>query len=142
LIPISSKEWKIIKKYNSYGVPLNHRATSRIAKGDILVFYVTKTSSKVLGGNIVGVFEVTSNWEPCNENVLPKEECERYPVRISVKPIVIGKASLWDNRDKLTFIKRKENPSYYLKGTPANGNRPIPQKDLETIVNLLTNPQL
>jgi len=140
LIPISLSEWELIKTYKSYGVPPNHRAISRIAKGDLLVFYVKKLGGRNLGGHIVGIFEVASDWYLCTEHNtenLPEEECKRYPVRIKVKPLITGKLNLWDIKDKLTFIKRKDNPSYYLKGTPANANRPLPPEDLELISKLL-----
>lgn len=140
LIPISLSEWELIKTYKSYGVPQDHRAINRIAKGDLLVFYVKKIGGRDLGGHIVGVFEVTSDWYLCTEHNaegLPEEECKRYPVRIRVKPLVTGRLNLWDIKDKLTFIKRKDNPSYYLKGTPANVNRPLPPEDVELILRLL-----
>lgn len=33
LMPVSLREWEMIKTYKSYGVPLDHRAIKRIAKG-------------------------------------------------------------------------------------------------------------
>lgn len=141
LIPVSLHEWEMIKTYKSYGVPQDHRAINRIARGDLLVFYVKKIGGRDLGGHIVGVFRVASDWHLCiehGEEDLPEEECKKYPIRVKVEPIAMGKLNLWDIKDKLSFIKRKDNPSYYLKGTPANANRPLPPEDVELILRLLS----
>ena len=143
LIPISSKEWNLIKTYNSYGVTKNHRAIKRIAKGDLLVFYVTKASSKKLGGKVVGIYKVVSDWLPCSEKVLPERECKRYPIQAKIEPIIVGEIDLWSISDRLSFIKKGGRLSFYLKGTPANANRPIPHKDLELISELMkTKPKI
>jgi predicted RNA-binding protein len=139
LFPISEEEWFSVKNLNIYGAYLEHRVGRRVEKGDVIIFYVTKTSSDSLGGNITGAYEVESDWYDDSTPIFPSELSgkKRMPLRVRIKPLRIGRVNLWDLSPKLNFIRRKDNPSLHFIGTPANSNKPLPIEDFQLIMSLM-----
>ncbi|MEM2677558.1 MAG: EVE domain-containing protein [Thermofilaceae archaeon] len=139
LIPVRQEEWNSIKERLLYGVYRGHRAVGRMSKGDVLIFYVTRTRGRDLGGKVVGVYEAASDWFEDGEPIFPGEEKGKpiYPIRIKLKPIKVGAVDLWRLIPRLSFVRFKDNPSRYLMGTPANANRPIPKRDLHLILSAM-----
>jgi len=134
LIPISREEWDFINKRSIYGVTRGHRAIKRIIEGDLLVFYVPRTKGGDLGGKIVSVYRVASKWSENYEPMFRGEREAQYPIRASLELVKSGIADFWKLVPLLSFVKQKSNPSFYLMGTPANMNRPIPERDLKIII--------
>jgi predicted RNA-binding protein len=105
----------------------------RIVVEDVLLFYITKQAGGELAGNIVGVFQVTSGWSTNVEGIDDQIQT-LYPLRIKLKSIKFGRVDFWGLAKSLSFVRHKGNPSFYLRGTPANMNRPIPERDLKLIM--------
>ena len=141
LIPIlTQEEWFAIRKFTKYGVPPNHRTLERIAKGDHLVFYLSKLKGEDLGGNFVGAYLVVSEWMKERWPMLPgdKQGSIKFPYRIKIELVKEGLTNFWKLAPKLSFVGFKNNPSHYLRGTPANLNRPLPPSDYQLILDNLS----
>jgi len=143
IITVTEENWQVIKEANVYGAPESQTprsACNLIKPGDIVIFYVKKKGSKNLGGKFVGAFRVASDWYREDKPMWPDEVREdrvKYPWKVRLEPIKLGIADFKSLVPKLEFIKRKERPSAYLVGTPANLRRPIPEEDAKLIIESL-----
>ena len=144
IVTITEENWQLVQRLKIYGAPETlglKQARELIKPGDIIIFYIKKKSSKVLGGKFVGAFKVISEWYHEEKPLWPDEIREgkvKYPWRVKLKPIKLGVADFKSLVPKLEFIKRKERPNAYLVGTPANLRRPIPEHDAKEIINALS----
>ena len=139
LIPVTEENWNVIKTLNIYGAPPRSPAPKLIGPGDHLIFYIVNKGAKTLGGCIVGIYKVTSTWYTEQKPIWPDEHRQGktlYQKQTKIEPIKIGKISLKQITQKLTFIKKKQT-GIYLLGTPANFRKPIPQQDYQTILEHL-----
>lgn len=140
LIPITEKNWEAIKRENVYGAPEGSAAQKLIKSGDNLVFYITKKGSKRLGGRVVGVYRVTSEWFREDKPLWPDEVSEnrvKYPWRTKIESIKLGVADFRELVERLSITKSRKAPQAVLIGTPANGRKPIPEEDLRIILESL-----
>lgn len=142
IFTVTEENWSTVKSANVFGVPeaRGRIATELVKPGDILVFYVVKRGSKSLGGMIVGVYRATSTWFREDKSLWPDEVREnvvKYPWRIKIEPVKLGRASYAELVNRLSFIRNKSRANAYLVGTPANAKRPIPENDLKTILEAL-----
>ena len=140
LIPLREENWYVVLRNNIFGARANSPALKKIKIGDLLIFYVSKSGSIKLGGKIVGVFQVITDWFFEEVPLWPEETSKKktiYSWRIRLKPIKIGTTNFKDLVQKLKFIKRKDKAQVYLMGVPANFRSPIPEEDAKTIIESL-----
>ncbi len=140
IMPVTEDNWLVIRDKLVHGVRARNArfCTENIKIGDYLIFYVKKSRSRELGSCFVGVFEVVSNWFKEDKPLWPDEKNEvKYPFRVKLKPVVIGKVNVKEMIDELGFIEKKDIWYVYFQGTPANFKRPIPEKDAELIIERL-----
>ena len=143
IISVTEENWYTIRSSNVYGAPLSQGRKPLhefVRFGDIIIFYVKKKGSKSLGGKFVGAYKVASEWFREDRPFWPDEVREgrvKYPWRVRLEPIKIGVADLRELVPKLRFIEKKDRPSAYLVGTPANLKRPIPEEDARLIIESL-----
>lgn len=142
IISIPERNWLVVKRENVYGVPETARRTIRelVRPGDYLIFYISKKASEKLGGKIVGVYRVVSDWFESRELLWP-DEVEQgkliYKWRVRIEPVKLGTADFRELVPKLDFIKNKQRWSAYLVGTPGNAGKPIPVEDADKIMRSL-----
>jgi len=139
---ITNREnWEIIKKKKIWGVPeKRHKNTLLKTKvGDKVVIYLKQEKTKdgeTLEPRIVGIFEIVS--EPFKDSApifkAPKSSNERYPWRVKLKEVKLGKLDFKQLIPKLIFIKNKEKWHAHLFGKAM---REIPEKDYKLIEKLL-----
>lgn len=142
IIPLSEENWFVVKEKLVYGAPEGNRRQPRtlIKPGDVVIFYVMKRGSRSLGKKFVGAFKVASEWLYEDKPLWPDEVSEgkvKYPWRVKLEPIKLGKVDLDEVASKLSFIENKSIPHAYLVGTPANMRRPIPEEDAKKIIEAL-----
>jgi predicted RNA-binding protein len=134
LFSVNRTNWDVVLNKNLWGLRKEKAATSRrVEKGDKILFIVTGTRPLVF----TGAFEVAEDWSRDSRPVWPDELVERkaiYPIRAKLRPLRIGSADFDLLVPKLGFVKKKSSPYSYLRGTPANFQKPIPFEDYEVIV--------
>jgi predicted RNA-binding protein len=138
LFSVTPENWEIVKAENIWAV--RDRATAeRLNKGDRLIFYVKGSQPP----SFMGIYEVTGDWRRSTKQRW-RDEVERneiiYPWEVDVKPIQLGTANVRDLVPSLTFIEKKERWAVYLRGAPANFNKPIGKDDYELILKALGEP--
>ena len=138
IVAIPEKNWYVIKDSKKWGYTDNLDNT--IKRNDILIFYITKSSSEKLGGNFVGAARVIGDWIEENEPLWPDEKTKNkviYPYRVPIELIREGRVNIHDLLNKLSFIKIKEKWWFYFRNTPCNFRKPIPEKDAKLILESL-----
>ncbi len=141
LFSVSRANWDVVLNKNLWGLRREKAATSRrVKKGDKIVFIVTGTRPLIF----TGVFEVAEDWFQDSRPVWSDELEEKkaiYPIRARLKPLQIGSADFDLLVPKLTFVAKKSSRYAYLRGTPANFQKPIPLDDYRIIIEeLQRNP--
>jgi predicted RNA-binding protein len=112
--------------------------TRKVVQGDRLVAYVPGTFS------FKGVFEIVSGW---SQSKIPRYRDEVqgskviYPYEASVRVLAAGTADLRKIKDRLSFIKDKNNFGLYFQRNPGNFEQPISTKDYELIMDELHHTQ-
>lgn len=142
IVSITERNWLVTRRENVYGVPASSRRDVRsiVKPGDYLVFYVPKKGSEKLGGKIVGVYRVVSEWFEGRELLWPDEvesRTLRYAWRVRIEPVRVGEADFEKLVPELSFVKDKKRWGAFLVGTPGNGGKPIPPEDAEKILRAL-----
>ena len=139
MFSVNRTNWEVVLSKNLWGLRPEKAATSRrVSKQDKLLFVVTGTRPLVF----TGAFEVAEDWVRDSRLVWPDELQEgkaKYPIRAKLKPLHIGSADFDLLVPRLGFIKKKGSPYSYLRGTPANFQKPIPLEDYRTIVAEIGN---
>jgi predicted RNA-binding protein len=110
--------------------------TRKVNVGDKVIFYVTRTQPPAF----MGVYEISKEWRKANEPVWSDEKEAGeiiYTFRTDIKQVKIGTAHVKEIVKNLEFIINKRNYQVYLIGSPGNMKRPIPEKDLHTIMGAL-----
>ena len=129
LFSVNRTNWDVVQNKNTWSLRREKSATSRrIKKGDKIVFVVTGTRPLIFAG----IFEVAEDWVHDSHPIWPDElEGKKaiYPIRTTLKPLQIGSADFDLLVPKLTFVRKKSSPYSYLRGTPANFQKPIPIDD-------------
>lgn len=137
VVAVPEENWKVIRDKKKWGY--KESLEDLIKKEDVLIFYVTKSSSKELGGNFVGVAKVVDDWKKEEKELLWPDEKEKgkviYPYRVSIELTKEGKASVDELVNKLSFIKNKEKWKVYFRNTPCNFRKPIPENDAKIIID-------
>ena len=139
----NNQNWEIIKEKKIWGVSKRHEKAIRKSKiGDKLIFYVKQENQKgkIIEPRIVGVFEVASDVYEESTKIFkaPPKTNETYPLRIKVKPLILGEIKFKPLLPQLTFIKNKKRWSGHLMGKAM---RPIPREDYELIRRLMESKQ-
>lgn len=140
----NNQNWEIIKRKKIWGVSKRHEQAIRKSKiGDKLVFYVKQENQKgkIIEPRIVGIFEVASDVYEDSTRIFktpPKTKEEAYPLRIKIKPLIIGEIKFKPLIPQLMFIKNKKRWSGHLMGKAM---RIIPKEDYELIKKLIENKQ-
>lgn len=142
IVSISESNWLVVKRENIYGVPETARKAPRelVKPDDYLIFYVSKKASEKLGGKIVGVYRVVSDWFEGRELLWPDEVGQGrliYKWRVKIEPVKLGTVEFREIVPRLSFIKNKQRWSAYLVGTPGNAGKPIPAEDAELIMKMM-----
>jgi len=142
LIPITEENWYIVERTNTYGAPSKspRKPWKKIRKGDFIIFYIKKKKSNKLGGFIVGVYKVMSDWFNNKEFLWPDERENFeviYPWKVKIKKILRGYVEFEKLIFRFKFIKDTHMYSLYLRGTPANRGRPLPKEDVDIILKAL-----
>ncbi|MDM7275610.1 MAG: EVE domain-containing protein [Thermoprotei archaeon] len=143
IFPISEENWLVIKESRILGIPeAAGKFIERVKPGDIAIMYIKNEGSGTLGGMFVGAFKVTSTWFREETLHWPDEAREgkvKYPWRVRLEPLKLGRASFQELIPKLSFIKSKNRRYAYLslRGTPANRRKPIPKEDGVLIIESL-----
>lgn len=137
VVAIPEENWKVIRDKKKWGYKEN--LEDLIRKEDVLIFYVTKSSSKELGGNFVGAAKIVGDWKKEEKELLWPDEKEKgkviYPYRVSIELTKEGKASVDELVNKLSFIKNKEKWKVYFRNTPCNFRKPISENDAKIIID-------
>jgi predicted RNA-binding protein len=141
LFSVNRANWDVVRNKNIWGLRREKSTTSRrVKKADKIVFVVTGARPLIFAG----VFEVAEDWVHDSHPVWPDELEEKkaiYPIRTTLKPLHIGSADFDLLVPKLTFVRKKSSPYAYLRGTPANFQKPIPFDDYRVITEeLQRNP--
>jgi len=143
IIPVSEENWLVIKEVNVYGAPeaVRGRHVRELVKpGDVVIFYVAKKNSRMLGGKFVGAYRVVSEWFREDKPLWPDEAREgrvKYPWRTRLEPVKLGLVDYSELAPRLSLVVDKKRPGAPLIGTPGNYKRPIPREDAELIINNL-----
>lgn len=143
LVPVQEDDWEIIKREKLFGYkkPLSEY----IHQGDRLIVYVSKYYARRYGGKIVGVIHVVSDWFESDkpifmEEIVRNKEVMKY--RVKVEEVITGVCDIKEVLPSLRFVEDKYQLAKYLRNTPANLQRPIPEDDAEKIINCLKNSSL
>jgi predicted RNA-binding protein len=144
LVPIQEDMWNIILNQKIYGY--NRPSIKEyIKKDDYIIVYVSKYYAKKLGGKIVGIFKVISDWFVDQKPIFPEEIVRGkgvYVYRIQLEPVTIGECDFKSILPKVSFIEDRFQLPKYLRNAPANLRRPIPENDVKLIQECLsTVPQ-
>jgi predicted RNA-binding protein len=129
LASITPENWEVLKRLNVWGL---QAMVEKVAVGDRIVFYVTRTQPPAF----MGIYEIKSPWKKANDPIWADEKEAGeviYSYRTEIKPLKTGTAHVKELRDRLEFITNKKNYQVYLIGSPANMRRPISDKDFEVI---------
>lgn len=131
LISINKQNFKTSQKIGKYGC---RRQLNRIRLGDFLIFYIIRS------WKIKAICKVESDWKK-ETTILWIDEKKSgrvlYPYRVKIEPIAIGEVKFKEIAEKLEFVKNRNFIELYLRRTPANFGKPIPQKDFELILEEL-----
>lgn len=140
---MNSDNWKISVEKNLWGIAQRYRGvTKKVAKGDILLMFI----SKMRPYGFHGAFEVVGDWVMSNEPLWADEIAGHrviYPFRVGIRAIQLGFAEYQKLVPNLTFVRVKKTPRYwfYLRGVPANLGKPIEESDYKIILDeLRKNP--
>lgn len=134
------ENWFIVTKRNVWGTKSN-KVREKIAKGDVIVFYVKGSRPPCF----MGAYEIVSDWYKSTEITWDDERRAGkiiYPFKIDIRPIQLGTAAVKGLVSKLSFIEHKDAWTNYLRGTPANFKRPISEEDFQLILSELKKPSI
>jgi predicted RNA-binding protein len=98
----------------------------KVKTGDYVVLYVAGTES------FYTIIQIVSEWIPAVHLVWADEMEENkiiYPFQAKVELIQEGVAEIRNLLPRLSFVRNKQNWGVYVRGTPANMKRPIPESD-------------
>jgi predicted RNA-binding protein len=143
IIPVSEENWLVINEVNVYGAPEATRGRhvrELVKPGDVVIFYVAKKNSRMLGDKFVGAYRVASEWFREDKPLWPDEAREgrvKYPWRTRLEPVKLGLVDYGELAPRLSFVVDKKRPGASLIGTHGNYKRPIPREDAELIINNL-----
>ncbi|MET1159526.1 MAG: EVE domain-containing protein [Thermoprotei archaeon] len=143
LFSVTEENWWVSRRKGVFGVrdTWKYKPVYELVKpGDALVLYVIRRGARRFGGKFVGIYHTVSEWYREDRLLWPDEVREArliYPWRIRIKAVKEGIADYRELLDKLSFVADKKRPQIYLIGTPANGGKPVPERDAKTIARFL-----
>lgn len=140
------RNWVVSIRPENWEIVINRRIfafrreanTKKVVQGDRLVAFVPGTYS------IKGVFEIVTGWSQSEIPRYPdevKEGAVIYPYEAQIRVLATGTADLKKIKDRLFFIKDKNNIGLYFQRNPGNFEQPISAQDYELIVNELRSNQ-
>ena len=135
LTSTTPENWEIGKRIPIWATKSEH-LTTRAKKDDVVVFYVKGT------GLIRGVFRITSDWFKAKKPMWADEPTDiKYPFQVNVEPIKIGGVVYNEIAPQLSFVSVLDS-KFYLRAHGQSGvanlGRPIPDADLQIIINGMT----
>lgn len=118
----------------------DYDAVKLIKPGDSVIVYVSKYYARKYGGSFVLYVRVKGDWREKKELVYPTERVTNkllFPYEAEVEVLGSGNCRLKDLVDSLSFIENRLQLSKYVRGIPANLKKPLPEGDVEKIVNCI-----
>lgn len=132
---VSQENWDVLKEHNVWAVDHKYKIEN-IKQNDHIVFYVSKS------GLLGGVFKVNSEWYESKELIWNDERqsnIKKYPHECTLDPVVVNSVVYNNIMHKLDFATPyRSNPYVVLRPSrrgPSNFNKPIAEKDMQTIIN-------
>ena len=132
------EHWRFAKDQQVWAFE-DKTSADRMNVGDRLVFYISKSNPPV----IAGIAEIVSQSLQAVEPFWPIERREgriKWPWRINIRVIADGAADARKMADKMQFIRNKAKWGVYLRGSPGNFKQPIPDHDVELMMQALADP--
>ena len=135
--PVSFENWSKLRSGLRWSVASEAR-TRKVKSGDTIIVYISGTNA------LCGAYKLNGDWAKTTELYWPdeiKSQTLKYPFQIGIQRTQEGVARIESLLDKLTFIGNKKKWSAYFHSVPGNFGRPIPNGDLQTVVNVMrANP--
>ncbi|MEM3697686.1 MAG: EVE domain-containing protein [Candidatus Bathyarchaeia archaeon] len=138
IFSVRHENWKISREKKVWAVK-NPNITKKVTVGDFLILYSTDKKA------FLSILRIASNWYRATELTWSDEKSEGriiYPYQVNVEVVKEGLAKLSELVPSLSFIENKSKPGVYLRGTPANFGRPIPELDFKIIDQTMANNPL
>jgi len=130
------ENWEIARKQQIWAVRTKN-ITQKVVNGDFILLYVSGTKS------FCAIMQI-EDWFPATQVTWADEKEEdriKYPYQTKGKIVQEGLANLIELSPKLRFIENKRKWGIYVRGTPGNMGRPIPESDYRIIhESMKTNP--
>ena len=131
--PVRKENWETVKKDRVWASRTEH-ATYIIKDGDEIIFYLKGA------GIFCGIFKVKGEWYVNDQLRWPdgrREGKKKYRYEIRLQDVITGAVDVKEIKDRLDFLRRVPKWQLGLRASPigpANGGKPISEKDYKTIL--------
>ncbi|MCP8322120.1 MAG: EVE domain-containing protein [archaeon] len=129
--PVTEENWEIVKAKQIWATH-NEKIRHKVLKGDMIIFYVTKS------GCFQGIYKILNEWYITKDKVWSDETTEvKYPYQVKLEVHKLGKVEYKKLVPQLDFVVSKKGYRNYIMGSdggPGNHGKPISEADYQRIL--------